>query len=437
MKRRLLWGVGVPLALGLVLMLVLPRLVSGDALRNLVVDAITEATGAQVELGEATVGTWPRLAVTLAEGRITGTGAALTACSGTETDIETYAADVNLVELRMALWPLLRGEIEVASVRVDVPRLEITLPEDRIALSGAVLRLHDLTLAVPEDEPAAGAPPGALIPVDLACRADLEVARLTASGADYEQVTAEAALAGRVITVDPVRAERGGGVITGTATVDYVADPWGRLTFEFAAEGVPAAELLGPWAPDIGTRLVSDLTAAGRGSCSLQDPDSARATLGLEGTVTAGDGVLHAGDWLQEVLPYLGKRHDLVDVRFRGLDHAFRVADGRYLVDRLEIDGLDTTWRGAGWVGLDDSIDLDLAVKLPPGFTPDLGAWSFLAETLRDANGRVQLDLTLTGRSSKPKVGLDLAGLRASAREDGGESAKKGLGGLLDKWKNR
>ncbi len=415
-KKRWIWGLVVAVALALALVLGLPMLMSGDVLRDLVVDGIVEATGAGVELGEAKVRVLPRLAVRLTEGRITGTGAALAERQGTETEIVDYTAEIELLELRMALLPLLRRQIQVTSVRVVVPRLVLNLPEDRIEVAAAVLRVHDLRLGVPESEPVTGAP-GELIPADLSCRVDLAVTRLTAGGADYDHVTAKAALAGRVIEVAPIRAQRGGGELSGAVTIDYAADPWGKLSFEFQAEDVPAAELLVPWAPDLGERLVADLNAEGRGGCGLRDPEVVRATLELEGTVTAGDGVLHAGDWLQEVVPYLGERRDLVDVAFRGLGHAFRVAEGRYLVDRLEIDGLDTTWRAGGWIGLDDTIDLDLSVKLPPGFTPDLGTWTFLANTLRDEDGRVQLDLQLTGQASQPKVGLDLSRLMGVTRK--------------------
>lgn len=415
-RRRWLWFFALPPALLFGVMLVLPLLVSGDALRELVIDSIVDMTGAEVELGAAEVRVLPRLAVRLEQGRIAGTGAALAARSGTETDLVDYTAEIAHVDLRMALRPLLAGEIEVTAVRIDVPRLTVTLPADRIVLEGGVLRIHDLQMGLSRAEPGANAPPAELIPADLSCRADLAVEKLTTGGADYDRVTAEATLAGRVVEVAPIRAGRGGGRLSGAATLDYAADPWGKLMFEFAAEDVPAADLLAPWAPDLGERLVADLQAEGRGGCRLQDAEVARATLDLAGTITAGDGVLHAGDWMQDVLPYLGERRDLVDVHFRRLDHTFRVAGERYLVDKLAIDGLDTAWRGAGWVGLDDTIGLDLAVKLPPGFTPDLGAMSFLANTLRDEEGRVRLDLKLTGRASKPKVGLNLAALKASRR---------------------
>ncbi len=432
----------VPVLVVLVLgvALAVPALLSGDKVRDLVVEKIAEATGAEVTLGDATVRVLPRLAVHLEDGRIAGTGAALAAAQGRDVEVEDFTVDLALVEVRVALLPLLRRRIAVTSVKIDVPSLEVTTAEDRIIAEGAVLTVHDLQLGVPEataptaDEPT---PPGVLIPVDLSCRAELAVERLTVGGAAYDEVTAEAVLVERVIIVAPARALRGGGELAGEAVIDYARDPWGVLTFSFTAQGVPAAELLAPWAPDVGERLVADLEAEGAGTCRLRDGDTAQRTLSMTGALAAADGVLHAGNWLTDVRPYLGKRQDLVDIRFRRLDHVFKVEDGRYVVQELEIDGLDTRWLGSGSLGFDDTIDVSLAVLLPAGFTPDLGQWSFLADTLRDEEGRVHLDLRLTGRASAPNVGVDLSRLTAGTGKSAGEALQKGLGGLLDKWRDR
>jgi hypothetical protein len=277
-----------------------------------------------------------------------------------------------------------------------------------------------------------------LIPADLGLRARLTVGQLTVQRALYEDVEVEAELDGRLLELTTIRSGRSGGTIAGTAEIDWGGDPWGELVFDFTTEGVPAGALLEPWAPDIARRLDTTLVGEGNGRCGLRDAATATATLDLTARAGAGDGVLHAADWLREAVPYLGDRRDLVDVRFRGLDHAFRIERGRYLVQELVIDGLDTDWRGDGWVALDGAaMDLDLHVRLPEGFTPDLGNWSFLADTLRDRDGRVNLDLRLTGPTRRPGVSLDLTQLKAGAGDTAQEAVKEGLGGLLDKWKTK
>ncbi len=157
----------------------------------------------------------------------------------------------------------------------------------------------------------------------------------------------------------------------------------------------------------------------------------------LTGRIGSGQGVLGAGDWLKDIAEYLGDRQDLKNIRFSELDHNFRVSQGRYQVEELTIDGYDTDWRAQGWVSLEGTLDLDLHVKFPAGFTPDLGQWSWLAEGLRDEDQRVNLTLHLTGPSEHPKVGLKLGGSKKAGEEKPADKLKKGLGGFLDKLKTK
>lgn len=422
MMRRLfkpLMLVAGAMALLLVLLvLVAPLLVSGEGMREMMIERASEATGADVSLGEASLRVLPRLVLRLGDGRVTGTGQALAARQGGDFNLVDFDVVVDRIDLRVALWPLLGQRIEVESFEVVVDRLTVTTRDDRIIAEQAVLTVGELSLGLPESPPVAAPgrvlPPGELIPEDIGLSADLHVAKLTAQQALYEDVVVTAELDGRLLDADTITARRMGGTISGTAEIDWERDPWGELVFSFATEGVPAGALLEPWAPDIARRLETDLVGEGSGRCSIRDAATAQATLDLTGRVGAGDGVLHAADWLREAIPYLGERRDLVDVRFRSLEHAFRIEKGRYLVQELAIDGLDTQWYGDGWVGLDGkAMDLNLHVRLPAGFTPDLGNWSFLANTLRDDQGRVRLDLRLTGPTRHPGVALDLSQLMA------------------------
>lgn len=436
--RRLMVLPAVLLGLLVVLLLAAPPLVSGDAFRERAVQAVAAATGADVELGEATLTVLPRLAVTLRTGRIAGTGPALRMAHGDDYGIVSYRADLDRVEVRVGLLPLLRRRLEVREVQLNGPRLEIVTGEGRTEAVDFRFVVRDLSMTMVE--PAAGAasgPPGALIPADLACRAQVLMGRLTMDEVALDDLEAEAALAARVIEVRRITAGLAGGRLSGHATLDYAVDPWGRLAFACDVVEASSGALLEPWVPDLGRRLDCRLTAAGSGTCSLKDADTALSSLDLRGTARAGDGILRAGDWLRDVSPYLGRRQDLKDVRFTGLTHAFNLRDGRYLVEDLVMEGPDTRWQGAGWVGLDGTLDLALHVKLPAGFTPDLGAWSFVAESLRDEQGRVQLDLRLSGRTERPSVGLDLGQFKAGASEQGADAVKKGVGALLDKWKTR
>ena len=436
--RRLLMVTAALLVLVVGLLLAAPLLIPGDAFRTRAADAVAAATGAEVELGAAKLTLLPRLALTVRGGRITGTGAALRAAQGDDYGLLAYGAELERIELRIGLLPLLERRLAVREVQVSGPQLQVVTADGTSEAADFRLRVRDLSLSLAglADAPADAAP-GLLIPADLAGRAELTAGRLTLGGTDCTDVILEAVLAGRVIELPRIEAGLAGGRLSAKATLDYAADPWGRLAFACEVTDAASAALLEPWVPDLAGRLDCRLRAAVSGGCSLKDADLALASLDLEGAAAAGDGLLRAGDWLRDVSPYLGRRQDLKDVRFNSLTHEFALRDGRYLVQDLVIEGPDTRWQGAGWIGLDGTLDLALQVKLPAGFTPDLGAWSFVAETLRDEQGRVQLDLLLSGRSERPSVGLDLARLKTGAADGGADAVQKGVGALLDKWKSK
>jgi len=283
----------------------------------------------------------------------------------------------------------------------------------------------------------AALPPGELIPTDLAVDFSARAERLILQKAVYTAAEAQGTVRQRVVTVPRIAARRSTGAITGRAAIDYNADPYGRLTFTAQMRDVPTRALLEPYAPALAPFWDGTASARVEGGCRLESGDVALATLDLTGVLNSSDGVYHAQELLAGVAPYLGARQDLQDVRFKRLIKKFKVRQGRLIIDSLRVDGLDTDWSGSGWVSFDGKIDMDLAVKLPPGFTPDLGDLSFLAAGLKGDDGRIELDLRITGRSARPTVALDLSGAKKASEEAIEEKLKKGLGGLLDKLKGR
>lgn len=414
-----------------------------DALRSSLAEGLAESTGADVALGDVSVRLWPSLGVKLDGGTLTGTGTALAAATGSPNKLGTYRLDIATFEVGVALGPLFRKQISVEEIRLSGPRLEVTWDQGAATATDYDLVLSQVTLPVDAARaagsapPAAGRPVGELIPEDLSFLLRGDVAGLTVQGLPLEKVNLSGEFADRVLTLESLTADLGSGRLEGTAEIDYQRDPEGTLDFEAETRDVPAGVLLTPWAPAVGERLSCALNVVTSGTCRLKDGDTAKMTLSLTGEAHSGEGVLEAGDWLKEVAPYLGDRQDLKTVRFRQLDHEFRVDRGRYIVEEILIDGHDTHWLGSGSVGFDDTMDLGLTVKLPADFTPDLGGLSFLADTLRDPQGRVNLSLTFTGQASRPTVGVDLSGLQTGGADQGADAVKKGLGGLLDKWKTR
>lgn len=287
------------------------------------------------------------------------------------------------------------------------------------------------------------APPavGDLIPPDLSVDLDAMVAELVFLKSRYTAVEVRGTLRERVIDVPEFVARLGAGRIDGRARIDYAADSGGRASWTVGVVDAPAGVLLAPYVSDLATVWTGSLDADLEGHCDLADPEAIRSSLTVDGDVSGRDGSIDLRRSLGGAARYLGDRQDLLHVAYDLVRQHIRVEDGRVHVEDLRLQGQETDWIGNGWIGLDGTLDVALNVRLPAGFTPDLGDLSFLAEGLRDDDGRVALDFQLTGQSRSPTVALNLdpAEMLKSdeVREGLEDEVKKGLGGLLDRLKGR
>ncbi len=332
-------------------------------------------------------------------------------------------------------------ELELALERLDLDRLTALMQADQQTAQATVSlpsRLLSALVPVARAAPpsaAATKPPGELIPPELQLAFTAEIRRLILQQAVYTDAVARGTLRRRVLDIPEITLRRATGTITGRAKIDYAADAHGLLTFGVKAHEVPTSALLAPYAAGLAPFWEGTVSGNCSGGCRLEDRDAILASLSVDGSLLGAEGVYHAQELLRGIAPYLGDRLDLMDVRYRKLRKKFKVEQGRLIIENLRIDGLDTDWLGHGWVSFDGQLDVDLNVKLPPGFTPDLGALTFLADGMRGQDGRIALDLKLTGRSAAPKVTVDLESFKAVGQQTLEDKVKKGLGGLLDKFK--
>jgi len=282
---------------------------------------------------------------------------------------------------------------------------------------------------------------GELIPVDLAADLTATMDEMRFLKASYTDIELQGTLRERVIDVTRLEAKLGTGRIDGTARVNYADDPGGQAAWRAVVTEAPVGALVGPFAPGVEDVWRGDLGCNVAGSCDLADPEAIKNSLSLEGTMRGSNGIIDLRESLSGVAPFLGSRQDLLKVTYKGAEQHFRVEDGKVHITGLKVGGHETDWLGAGWISLAGQLNFNLNVRLPAGFTPDLGDASFVADALRDEEGRISLDLILTGETVKPAVKLDLDPtdlLKSEAVQKGlEEEVKKGLGGLLDRLKGK
>lgn len=417
--RRLLILAGLVLLALVAVILLVPRLVPSDLITDQITREVQQATGAEVTLAHARIAWRGGWSVTLLDGVIRGTGTALAAATASPNEVESYDIQFHELSVLPALLPLFRKQVVVKTVQLAGPRMMVKWNQGEARAEEYSLRLTDLNLGLDETTAApvktGGSGPvpfGDLIPPDLSFAFKATADTLVLQRAPYTQLDMKGDFRDQVLTVTSLSADRSSGKVSGDLSIDFVDNPNGRLAFKLGARLVPAVDLLEPWVPEIGSRLDCGLDTELAGGFDLLDEATIMRTLHIDGWLAAGPGVLRARDWLQDVTPYLGDRQDLMEVRFQDLAHHFKWDQGRYLLEDLTLAGGETEWQGTGWVSLEGNLAVAANVKLPAGFTPDLGAFSFLAQTLRDAEGRINLPLKLYGRSDQPTVTVDLNRLR-------------------------
>ena len=412
--RWLLFVAGGLLLVMVALILLMPRLLPGDLMTARIIRDVERETGARFTLGQAQLQWRWGWNLILPDGSLTGTGADLFEAKGSATELESYGIWFEELRFTPGLLPLLRKQLVIKEVELTGPRMVVVWKNDafeasnfRLRISGLNLGLEPVPLSRPGDLGSGSTPVGDLIPTDLSFSFIAAADSLVLQGVPYTGIDLGGGFADKVLEVAELSAGRSTGTLTGKLTVDFADNPWGQLVFSAEAWDIPASALLEYWAPDLSRRLDCELNTELSGSFDIRDQTTIMQTLHLTGRMGGGPGVLHAADWLDDVTPYLGNRQDLKDVRFESLIHHFLYSQGRYFINGLSLSGGETDWKAKGWVDPEGNLAVGVDLKLPPGFTPDLGNFSFLAQTLRDADGRINLPLRLSGQSIRPTVGVD------------------------------
>ena len=406
------WPVIMALVVGLpvLLLAIAAALLPADRMAAEVAAQAAAATGARVVVGDASLKVFGGLGVTLRDGSLQGTGDELARRTGTGRDIGAYELRFDRLDLDLAVGPLLKRRMVVRSFAMAGPLLVVDVAGDSLLARDYTVELTDL--AVDGSALMGGAAQGGPAWHDLSGDLRLAAGELVQRQTRWRHAEAQGHWDGQRLDVAALTADLGEGRVSLTGALDLRTSDRGVLSWEAQLTGVPAGELLGPYLPEVAAQLACVLDGMVTGSLTLGNQATRLQTLTAAGELTADDGVLDGRRWLAAAAPYLGSRQDLQIIRFSRLDHRFRIAGGKYLIDTLEIDGDETDWQVTGGLGFDGDLGLRVGLRLPAGFTPSLGNMSFLAEALRDEEGRVRLGLKLAGPAAAPQVGLDLSGLR-------------------------
>ena len=256
----------------------------------------------------------------------------------------------------------------------------------------------------------------------------VEIKRLIKDKLDASNVRARVALTPGVLDLTEFSFDGYGGAVRGTGRFDLRDAARPVYAVKARVDTVEADRLLSAWTPARGLLhgvLNTTLDFSGVGST----PDDIKRSLTAIGRAALADGTLGPGPAF-EALSRFTKVPELKEVRFKDLKLPFRVENGRMITDPVVLEGANGEWRFSGGIGFDGSLDYAVSTTLPRDVVEKLGADAALAAgALADDNGRILLDLRVSGNARSPRIAWDAEAM--------GERAKGRLSSALDKQRKR
>ncbi len=239
----------------------------------------------------------------------------------------------------------------------------------------------------------------------------VRIARLRNQKLDVEDVVARVTLAPGILIVPEYAMRAYGGTAVGNARFD-LRDP-ARPVFDVKTQvdRLDADAILSAWTP-VKDLLHGSLTTTLALSGAGLTPADLRRTITAVGLAAVADGTLGPGPALEALARY-ARVPALKQLRFRDAHLPFRIERGHVVTDPVVLDGPHGQWRLAGAVGFDGTLDYAVSATLPADVVASLGARSALAAgALADPQGRLLLDLRVTGRIASPQVAWDGRAMR-------------------------
>jgi hypothetical protein len=240
----------------------------------------------------------------------------------------------------------------------------------------------------------------------------VSIDRLIQGKLDVAAVTADVKLAPGMLESPKFSLQGYGGTVSGDAKFDLSDTRKPVYAVKAIVDSVKADALLSAWTPAknlLAGTLNTKLDFSGAG----QTPSDLKQTLTLVGLASLADGHLGPGPALEAIAQFV-KVPKLKQVDFKTLELPMRVEHGRIISDPIKLNGPAGDWKLAGALGFDGALDYAVSVTLPPEVVNKLGADAALAAgALADPQGRVLLDLHLSGTTTSPRVSWDTRAMQA------------------------
>lgn len=219
---------------------------------------------------------------------------------------------------------------------------------------------------------------GSMSPVDL--KGTITNNQLVYKGIELRNVRSKVSLVNNVLDMS-VDAGILGGTMSNSTHLDASGAPHLKVHTEMDADRVHVGRMvstMGSLLPSESPLLghlknlgaVLDGTGSMKGAFDTKGETADDLTNELTGTMHArlSKGTIQGGAITQTVTGVLGKFIAIDNIEYEQIDGTVRVADGRVMIESMDINSSRTgDWDVGGNVGFDASLDVDIANRLPKG----------------------------------------------------------------------
>ena len=255
--------------------------------------------------------------------------------------------------------------------------------------------------------------------------ATVRIGEVRSGGMIVRDLAIPVRFAAGLLTAEPIRGAIGTGTLDGALKVSDLGNPSQKFDLHMDVKRAPAEEMASGLLPmRLGlTGLVSGIVdLSGPGMPGPEVGDSLRGA--MSGTVE--NGAFKQGPGIKKIREALGLSPS-TEMSFKTLTHKFRIAGGRLLLDKMSGDVGKDLLEMSGSLGFDQSLNMDLLLRLAPDRVKSGTAAAEFARFARDADGRIPIQMKVTGTTLQPKISMKASGTLASAGKALGEELVKEL----------
>jgi len=242
--------------------------------------------------------------------------------------------------------------------------------------------------------------------------ANMKIGELRNRGLLVHDVTVPVRYADGKMVADPIQGTIGSGSVKGALDVNGVGKK-PAFTLHLNLNAVPVEDLVSGLLPvrlPVSGSLTDVIDLRGSG---YPGPDAAAS---MSGTV-AGKverGLLRQSSALKQLREALGGSTPS-EVPFQTIMHSARIQDGKLMLDKVSGDLGKDLFSISGAIGFDQTLDLNAILRLAPSRVEGSTFLAQLASYGKDAEGRVPIEVKITGNALAPKVSVQPAQFLQSA----------------------